>query len=99
MIVIRMKRHGGAVVAAFERAMLDREEVVAIYHLAGANDFLVHVAVRDPEHLRSIAVDVVSNRPDVRDVETALIFGRRRGQGMPVYAAAADAGRGIDSRP
>lgn len=107
MIVIRMKRHGGAVVEAFERAMLEREEVVAIYHLAGANDFLMHVAVRDPEHLRSIAVDVVSNRPDVRDVETALIFGRRRGRGIPVYAAAteprrdatAGRGRGIDSRP
>lgn len=106
MIVIRMKRHGGAVVAAFERAMLEREEVVAIYHLAGANDFLVHVAVRDPEHLRSIAVDVVSNRPDVRDVETALIFGRRRGRGIPVYSVPAEPrrdaapghDRGIDSR-
>jgi DNA-binding Lrp family transcriptional regulator len=86
MIVIRLDRHGGDVVEAFRRDLLAREEVVAVYHLAGVNDFLVHVAVRDAEQLRTLAVDAVSSRPEVRDVETSLVFERWRGGGMPVYA-------------
>jgi len=99
MIVIRMDRHGGDVVEAFRRDMLAREEVLAVYHLAGVNDFLVHVAVRDAEHLRTVAVDAVSSRPDVRDVETALVFERWRGGGMPVYAREEPAPRGGPRRP
>lgn len=86
MIVIRMDRHGGELVEDFQRHMLAREEVLAVYHLAGVNDFLVHVAVRDAEHLRSVSIDAVASHPGVRDVETALIFERWQGRGVPVYA-------------
>lgn len=86
MITIRMLRHGRDVLEEFRRDLLARPEVLVGYHLAGANDFVVHVAVRDAEHLRTVAVDVVASRPDVRDVETALIFERWPGQGMPIFA-------------
>ncbi|MFK7960870.1 MAG: Lrp/AsnC family transcriptional regulator [Phycisphaerales bacterium] len=87
MVLIRLDRHDGTVVADFRDDMLARPEVLAFVHLAGVNDFLVHVAVRDADHLREICVDVISSRPEVRDVETSLVFERWRGPaGMPVYA-------------
>lgn len=88
MVLIRLDRHDGAVVEDFRRDMLARPEVLSFMHLAGVNDFLVHVAVRDADHLREICVDGISSRPEVRDVETSLIFERWRGpEGMPVYCA------------
>jgi hypothetical protein len=42
--------------------------------VAGADDFLVHVAVRDAQHLRDLALDAFTTRPEVDRIETRLIF-------------------------
>ena len=44
MVAVRLDRHSRKPVEAFRRRMLAREEVLAVYHVAGANDFLVHLA-------------------------------------------------------
>ena len=72
--------------------MLDRPEVLAVYHLSGANDFLVHVAVRDPDHLRGFVLDEVSARPEINHVETALIFEHQRRHVLPNYDSGASHG-------
>ena len=64
-------------------------QVVAIYYLAGATDFMIHVAVRDSNHLRDFALDAITSRPDVARVETALIFDHVRSPTLPDYALSA----------
>jgi DNA-binding Lrp family transcriptional regulator len=85
LVSVQLARHSADVVETFRRRALAREEVVSIYYLAGATDFLVHVAVRDPVHLRDLVLDAFSTREDVARVETSLIFDHSRRWRLPSY--------------
>ena len=74
MIAVRLQRHSREIVASFHQYVLGLTEVRAVYHVAGADDFLVHVAVRDADHLRDLAMDAFTTRNEVAHIETRLIF-------------------------
>lgn len=74
MIAVRLQRHSREVVTSFREYVLGLTQVLAVYHVAGADDFLVHVAVRDADHLRDLAMDSFTTRPEVAHIETRLIF-------------------------
>ncbi|MHA7815108.1 MAG: Lrp/AsnC family transcriptional regulator [Pseudohaliea sp.] len=74
LIAVRLREHTAADVAAFQDYVLGLPEVMRFYHVAGANDFLVHVGVRDPEALRDFAMNALTTRPEVAHLETGLIF-------------------------
>ena len=61
-------------VAAFQGYVLGLPEVMRLYHVAGADDFLVHVGVRDSDALRDFAMNALTTRPEVAHLETGLIF-------------------------
>lgn len=74
MIGVRLTRHTRDRVESFRAHALGVPEVVAIYHVTGAWDFLVHIAVRDADHLRDLALEAFTSRPEVSHMETWLIF-------------------------
>ncbi len=74
MIAIRLRRHGAGEVDTFLAHAAALREVIATYHVTGANDFLVHVAVRDADHLRRVAVESFTTLPEVAHIETSLVF-------------------------
>lgn len=82
---IELTKHERGVVEAFQAEVLQIPEVVAVYLIAGRYDFLVHVAVRDAEHLRDLALDAIASRPEVTRIETALIFDYARCFELPNY--------------
>jgi DNA-binding Lrp family transcriptional regulator len=88
LIAVRLQQQSRELVDAFHRDMQSRREVRAVYHVAGANDFLVHVAVRDAAHLRNFALDQISSRSEVQHVETTLVFRYERNPVLPNYAEA-----------
>ena len=91
LVSVRLARHTRKAFGAFRKSMLDLEHAVAVFHVAGSNDFLVHVAVRDSDALRELILDRFTSRPEVAHVETSLIyeharnvrFGEERGGGSP----------------
>lgn len=85
MIAVRLKQHSRDPFEEFRRYVQTLPEVVAAYHMAGADDFLVHVRVRDADHLRDFAIDAFTTRAEIGHLETALVFEHLRG--------GADAGR------
>jgi len=85
LVAIRLVRHARANVEAFENHLDGLSEVVTIFHIAGANDYLVHVAVRDSAHLRELALSAFTEREEVAHIETQLIFAHRRSHELPVY--------------
>lgn len=87
MIRVQLARHSRKEVAAFDAYLGTLSEVLAFYHVAGADDFLVHVAVRDSDHLRDFALDAFTTRPEVNRIETSLIFSFQRNPGIPTYPA------------
>ena len=50
-VSVRLAKHSREVVDSFREHVTTLKETVAIYHVAGQEDFLVHVAVRDADHL------------------------------------------------
>ena len=87
MIAIRLRRHSEAEVEAFRNHTGSMEEVMGLFHVTGANDFLVHVVVRDADHLRDLAVRGFTTLPEVAHIETSLIFEQRRTWVLPDYTA------------
>ena len=81
MVAIRLARHSREQFAGFRDHLLGMAEVVAVYHMAGENDFLVHVMARDAQHLRDVALDHLITRPEVGHIETWLMFDHVRGRG------------------
>lgn len=81
MVAIRLSRHSRERFTSFREYLLTLEEVVAVFHMAGENDFLVHVRARDAEHLRDIAIDRFISRDEVGHIETWLMFEHVRGRG------------------
>ena len=78
MIAVRLHRHETTQVARFRQYAEQLPEVVAFYHMAGSNDFLVHVVVRDSDHLRDIAMGAFTAQPEVAHIETSIIFEHTR---------------------
>lgn len=85
MISVRLDRHSRTDLDAFHTWLLTLREVMAFYHVAGRNDYLVHVAVRDSNHLRDFAMDAFTTRPEVAHIETSLIFSFQRNPDLPIY--------------
>lgn len=78
LIRVRLARHARTEVEAFRRHALARPEVLTLFHVAGADDFLLHVAVRDAAHLRELTLDAFTTRKEVGRIETSLIFEHAR---------------------
>ena len=86
MVAIRMTRHSRDSLEAFQTHLRQLPEVLAFYHVAGKDDFLVHVGVRDTRHLRDFELAAFTQREEVAHIETHLIFEFRRNPELPIYA-------------
>jgi DNA-binding Lrp family transcriptional regulator len=84
MITVRLRRHSRREVMAFRAHLLALPEVVALFHVGGGYDFIVHVVVRDSNHLRDLAMDSFTARPEVGQMETHFIFEYTRSSTLPV---------------
>ncbi len=84
MIAVRLQAGARGQLVAFTERLRIRPEVRDIYFLAGADDFLLHVAAADAAMLRTFVVDQLSAHPEIALTETNLIFEHVRGSGPPV---------------
>ena len=87
MITVRLSTQTREAFATMTERLESLAEVVNFYDMSGADDFLIHVAVRDPEHLRALITDGITSAAEVKHVETALIFGHSRKPRYPNYAS------------
>ena len=53
--------------------------------VSGRYDVVVHVAVRDTQHLKDLALDHFTSRPAVTRIETSIIFDARRRHALPDF--------------
>lgn len=78
MISVRLSKHDPHAVFRFTNHVLGLKEVRDVYHVAGEDDFLIHVAVKDSEHLRNVVLGGITAQVEVEHVETNLIFDHHR---------------------
>ena len=85
MIAVRLNQHGEVTFGNLRDDLLQVPEVMAVYLIAGENDYLVHVAVKDVIHLRNLVGETLMNHRDIAHLETWLIFEHARKPQLPNY--------------
>jgi DNA-binding Lrp family transcriptional regulator len=86
LVFVRLVRHARRQVKAFRQHALSLPETISLYHVAGQHDFIVHLGVRDANHLRDLALDAFTSRREVARIETHLIFEHVAKPELPVLA-------------
>jgi DNA-binding Lrp family transcriptional regulator len=82
MIAVRLRAHTRDSVKEFIRVVPGLPGVVGVWHVAGADDYLLHVAVEDSDALRDFVLNHLTTHPAVGHTETSLIFGHLRGSAV-----------------
>jgi DNA-binding Lrp family transcriptional regulator len=82
MIAVRLRAHTRESVKEFIRDVPGLPGVVGVWHVAGADDYLLHVAVEDSDALRDFVLNHLTTHPAVGHTETSLIFGHLRGSAV-----------------
>ena len=79
MISVSLQSGARARIRDFIAHMRRLPQVMDVYFLAGADDFILHVAARDTAHLRAFVVENLNADADVAGTQTSLIFEHLRG--------------------
>ena len=79
MISVSLQANARAKIRNFIQQIRRKPQVMDVYFLAGADDFLLHVAARDTDDLRSFVVENLNSDSDVAGTQTSLIFEHLRG--------------------
>jgi DNA-binding Lrp family transcriptional regulator len=79
MISVSLQANARAKIRNYIQQIRRKPQVMDVYFLAGADDFLLHVAARDTEDLRAFVVENLNADTDVAGTQTSLIFEHLRG--------------------
>ena len=79
MVSVSLQSGARGKIGQFVEQIRRRPPVIDVYFLAGADDFIIHVAARDTNDLRSFVVDNLNADSDVAGTQTSLIFEHLRG--------------------
>ena len=84
-VSVRLSQHSREIVESFRDHLISLREVVGVYHVAGQVDFMVHVAVRDAQHLRNLTLDEFTTRAEVSRLNTAIVYEHSGETAWPNY--------------
>lgn len=90
LVAVRLARHEKRDVIRFRDEMMARQEVRALYHLTGDDDFLVHLLARDANHLRDLILEGFTSREDIVRLRTSLVFEYVTHPVLPIYLEGRD---------
>lgn len=85
MTAVRLGKQSSEIFEQFRASLLASAEVIRIYHMGGENDFLLHIAVKDTQHLRDFIFREITSRKEVVHIETALIYEQATSGSLPIF--------------
>jgi len=74
-VQVNLDNHAEETVAAFQRAIMARAEVVACYPISGEFDYLLQVMVPDLEAYGEFALKALLRMPGVKDTRSSFAMG------------------------
>ncbi len=83
MVAVSLQSDARGQIRHFVGQIRGRDEIIDVFFLAGADDYLLHVAVAGTEELRGF-VEMLNARPEVAGTTTSLVFEHVRGS-APIY--------------
>ncbi|WP_183091815.1 Lrp/AsnC family transcriptional regulator [Mycetocola lacteus] len=74
MVAVRVRPPTRANIEGFREWAATLPEVIGVFVTSGTEDFLLHVAVPDNEHLYAFVIDRLTEKPEVADVRTSVVY-------------------------
>jgi DNA-binding Lrp family transcriptional regulator len=74
LVSIQVRPLNRSVINTFKEFASGLPEVISVFVVAGGDDFLLHVGVRDLDHLHSFLLDRLSKRKEIVGFRTSVIF-------------------------
>lgn len=73
-VQVNLVNHAEETVAAFQRALAERPEVVACYATSGEMDYLLQIIVADLEAYSAFALKALLRMPGVKDTRSSFVM-------------------------
>ncbi|MDT3396527.1 Lrp/AsnC family transcriptional regulator [Streptomyces sp. B1866] len=94
LIAVRIRPPSRKVLEGFREWARTRPEVVGIFVTTGGDDFLIHMAVPDTDYLYDFIIDELTERREVADVRTSIVYERLEARILlPLDSRKADQGQ------
>lgn len=74
LIAIRIRPPSRRNIEGFRNWISQMPETIGVFVVTGSEDFLVHVAVKDNEDLYAFVIDRLTERPEIADVRTSVVY-------------------------
>jgi DNA-binding Lrp family transcriptional regulator len=74
LISVTLRAGARSHLADFMKEMRNLPEVIQVFFLGGSEDFIVHLAVRDNDHVREFVLENLSSNATVASTRTNMIF-------------------------
>jgi DNA-binding Lrp family transcriptional regulator len=74
LIAVRIRPPKRTVIEAFRDWAATLPEILGVFVVTGLEDFLLHVAVTDNQGLYAFVIDRLTQRPEVADVRTSVVY-------------------------
>jgi DNA-binding Lrp family transcriptional regulator len=74
LISVRIRPPSRRLIEGFRDWATALPETLGVFVVAGGEDFLVHVAVADNDALYAFVIDRLTQRPEVADVRTSVVY-------------------------
>ncbi|MET8870128.1 Lrp/AsnC family transcriptional regulator [Nonomuraea sp. NPDC004580] len=74
LIAIRVRPPSRRNIEGFRNWVSRLPDTLGVYVTAGTEDFILHVAVPDNDSLYAFVIDKLTERPEVADVRTSIVY-------------------------
>lgn len=74
LVAIRVRPPTRANIEGFREWAARLPEVLGVFVTSGSEDFLLHVAVPDTDHLYAFVIDRLTERAEIADVRTSIVY-------------------------
>jgi DNA-binding Lrp family transcriptional regulator len=74
LIAVRIRPPSRRNIEGFRNWISQLPETIGVFVVSGREDFLIHVAVRDNQDLYAFVIDRLTERPEVADVRTSVVY-------------------------
>jgi DNA-binding Lrp family transcriptional regulator len=82
MIAVRIRPPSRRNIEGFRNWVSALPDTLGVFVTSGTEDFLVHVAVPDNDSLYAFVIDRLTERPEVADVRTSVVYEHLQNRGI-----------------
>jgi DNA-binding Lrp family transcriptional regulator len=74
LVAAQVRPLSRSVIESFQSSVAALPEVLAVFTLAGSDDFIIHVTAQDIDHLHAFLVDRLTSRREIVGFRTSIVY-------------------------